>query len=113
MIILNVGKRYADLININPNMILIESNKGVIEYIEELDLIIESKKDAEIFTLCEPVVNRIGYMIVKGYINPKDIIVKVYENKKLKFIAEFNEEGYAENWEIGFFAPSKKEIYNP
>jgi len=91
------------------------SNNYCVEFPEEgrhpkyscklVDDIIDIHKDVVIVTMAECIVNRIGYLIYKGIID-KAVFVQIDEDGNIN-TGEYNEEGFAKGWKMGFFTPDK------
>lgn len=63
-------------------------------------------------THSETMIQRLGYLITKGYLNNEDVNILVFDkenNETHISTKEFTEEGYLQEWPMGFFTPDKKE----
>lgn len=62
-------------------------------------------------THSETMINRLGYLIAKGYLNKKDVNVLMFDkdekyNTRVK-VMDYSDKGAIEDWPIGFFAPKR------
>ena len=111
MLIINTARRYSDLDFRSMSLGLFESESSPIDIAENLDFLLEDEtSDKEITTLNEAVINRVGYLIERGYLDYKSVEIRIFDNGNLKIKAGYDEEGYLnDNWILGLFNPPEKE----
>lgn len=113
LFIINTSRRYSDLDFGSMSLSLFESESSPTDIAENLDFILEGEStdvNIEITTLSEVVINRVGYLIEKGYLDHESVKIRIYENGNFKVEAGYDKEGYLnENWIMGLFTPPEKE----
>lgn len=110
MLIINTARKYSDLDFRCITLGLFESESSPVDISENLDFVLEDmSSDIEITTLNDAVINRVGYLISMGYLDSKNVVIKIYENGSLKRKSGYDEEGCLDkNWIVGLYNPPEK-----
>lgn len=110
MLIINTARRYRDLDFRSMSLGLFEAESSPIDIAENLDFLLEDEtSDKEITTLNDVVINRVGYLIAKGYITNDSVEVRLFENGNLTGKAFYVDNGILKDFPIGFYTMPKKE----
>lgn len=109
MLIINTARRYRDLDWRSMQIGLFENESSPVDIAENLELFIKDKTINDmITTLNESVINRVGYLIERGYLDYKDVEIRIFENGKLKTKAGYDKEGYLNGgWIVGLYEPDE------
>ena len=111
ILVINTARRYRDLDFKSLSLGLFEAESSPVNIAENLDFLLGDKVEVkEITTLNEAVINRVGELITKGYLDHQSIEIRIFENGSLKQKAGFDEEGFlTKDWILGLYYPSEKE----
>lgn len=85
-----------------------EMQARLIDVISKIAKLKKEKIQFILETHSETIINRLGNLIYKGKISSEDVNIIVFNKKEIDKnteikISKFNEDGYLENWPIGFF----------
>lgn len=105
MIIINTARRYADLSREAIGYGIYENNRSPRDVKGAFEKKILRHGNIEITTLNEFIVNWVGELISKGYIDHEEVEVRIHENGKYKNTARYNAEGHLIDFPLDMYWP--------